>query len=655
MASNNSVTITLSARDEASKVIQGLRGSLTAATAAGNILANTITSGVSRAFQGLSKSVSEASDIQLNNITGAGTFAALTGKSYGEATKFIDKMNLSLAKTAATLPGTTQGYKDIALGIMDNLLPAFQDANGVVNEEEFLKGITNITTGLGVLGAASNVASSDISKFTGKFMGGASMAELSQLLFAEANPAFLSIMQRKLDESGKKLEQLTVNERKTILEAVQKELVTPEVIAAASNSLGGLLEGLKSSLFEQTTGMFGLLRDLDEETEGEQSAFSAIQRIFVKLFGNNGIFPTIGNIMRDLGIDADPMKMLSSGLGKLGRFLDGLKQLLWLIDDVGLKDLPYELGTKIGEFINKVIDPSKATEHVKKMGELIWKGIKGFTETLGTSLATLDSTSISVIMGGIITGAIVAALIPPLLSGIAALGVAMAGFAVAPVAILGVLGALAVIQIVKNWDEVKAGLTWFFTGLGKVIKGTAEGIFTVISGIITGDWSVMKTGFKQIGDAAKKVIDGVKGIINTILGKLPGAQQANLDEAAKKAEDKYNQAYFNKYGVWPDSAYGLPNAATGMNYGGLLAAASREAKQAPSGSSLVVANSSEAILNKGQQSQLLNSIGNRGGVTIGNITVNSNASDPREVAKEVIRTLNQEFAKYTATTRSVPV
>jgi hypothetical protein len=211
MATNgNSVNITLTASDKASGVFKGLTGLIEGATLRANLLSDALSAGLSKGVSALTSKFKEAADIQLNNITAASTYAALTGRNFADAEKVFSNLDKRINQIASSLPGSTEEYKKLALGIQDNLVPAFVDANGVFNEGAFLDGLTSITRGMGFLAAASNIASKDVSKFTAKFLGGSSISELEKLLFAEANPAFLSLVQKKLSESGKKLENLTV-------------------------------------------------------------------------------------------------------------------------------------------------------------------------------------------------------------------------------------------------------------------------------------------------------------------------------------------------------------------------------------------------------------------------------------------------------------
>jgi hypothetical protein len=77
--------------------------------------------------------------------------------------------------------------------------------------------------------------------------------------------------------------------------------------------------------------------------------------------------------------------------------------------------------------------------------------------------------------------------------------------------------------------------------------------------------------------------------------------------------------------------------ATGNPLGGLLAAISMERAQMPSGSSLSIANSSEAILTQGQSQVVASALTNKAGASIGNVNVyvsQSNAT-AQDIGQEV--------------------
>ena len=306
-----------------------LGGSITAATAAGNLLAGGITKGLELAGAGIAKlagGFAEVAAMQSANIGTAGDFARLTGKSFADSQDQIDGFGERMSKVAADLPGQNDLYKQIGLGITDNLVPAFQDAQGALNDIEFNKTLDNITTSAGFRAAQAGLEAKDAALAISKALSGKSMAELSTLQFFEASPAALAFMEKEAAKIGKDLKDMTARQRADVVQAALQ--VSPEVIAAAQNSVDGLIQGFQASLFDENTGAFGKLRDLDLSTEGNQSVFSSYQRITQKLFGTEGLFALGAKLFDNLGIDIDPMKMLADGLGRIGGYIDRANNFL---------------------------------------------------------------------------------------------------------------------------------------------------------------------------------------------------------------------------------------------------------------------------------------------------------------------------------------
>lgn len=696
MASNNNVRITLSARDEASKVIDGLQRSIDGSILKANLLSTALISGISSAVSSLNNKFKESTQLQLNNITGASTYAALTGRSFSDAEQVISKINDSLAEAAASLPGNTQAYKDIALGIQDNLIPAFVDANGVFNEGAFLEGLQDITKGLGVMGAASDVASKDVSKFTAKFLGGTSISGLSQLLFAEANPAFLSLVEKKLAASGKKLEQLTVKERAEILRAVQAQLVTPDTIKAASNSVGGLIESLKSSLFEPSKGLFGLMRDLDKKTKGEQSVLSALNDGLAALIGEDGLLTTLGKTMSLLGITfGDPMELLRNGILF---FTDKIKQLNNILTDFNkdkdvetlkskvsgfLADLlPKDLGSlaqslngKLADLLPEDLGPlaQSAGEGLAKLVNSAFDFLKGldygflggkllgyigdFFQGVGSFLANLDSGVYATLAAGILVKfGLIPWITATAINLAATTGVLTAGLPLilAAAAVLAI-GALAK-AIVENWDSIVDSVKGFFSNISSVIMNN----FRFVAAIFTLDGDKIKQSAKELTDSVSKLITEPLDVIKGALGlKDFDAEVQNNNEAGNQdLIKKIQQSNLSDKGKAQQIRLlgGVPNGASGYNNSSIMEAVSREQQQSPSGSGIVIANTSEAILNRQQQSQLISALGGRkASLNIGNITIVTQAKDAQEIAKDVMKYIAYEYTNFSQGYTSSPV
>ena len=157
MASNE-VEISLIVKDLASKSFLNLDGEIRGSLLSANLLSAAITSGMRLASDAVgmfSDKLKQSADLQLSNTSVASTFAALTGKSFESGTAFASKMSEQISLLAGKLPGANSEYRAIAARITDSVLPAFQDLNGVLDQQNFEKGLLNITKGLGVLSTAS--------------------------------------------------------------------------------------------------------------------------------------------------------------------------------------------------------------------------------------------------------------------------------------------------------------------------------------------------------------------------------------------------------------------------------------------------------------------------------------------------------------------
>ena len=330
MPNNNVVQITLSAKDAATDVVKNLTKSLEGATLKAQLLSQTIFAGVSSGLSAISSKFKSTADLQQSLLSEASTYAALTGRSFSDAEALIDKLGAKIDEFAeCPLPGVAQDYKKIATGIESDLIPAFTSLTGVFDEGLFLKNISDITKGLGVLSQSSHVTNENTAAFASKLLQGSSIDELKHLEFATSNSAFLPMYERKLKEIGKTAETATRADRALALKLVTQQLVTPELISRSSNSINGLLGSLKDKLFSPTKGIFGLLKDLDEKTKGNQSVLSAFNNTLKLLIGDNGLFDSIGKTLTLLGVDPDfILKSLKGGIDNLNNWISSLNSFV---------------------------------------------------------------------------------------------------------------------------------------------------------------------------------------------------------------------------------------------------------------------------------------------------------------------------------------
>lgn len=224
-------------------------------------------------------------------------------------------------------------------------------------------------------------------------------------------------------------------------------------------------------------------------------------------------------------------------------------------------------------------------------------------------------------------GAAFSAFVAGIASWVTSLGASiMAVFAAIQATFAG-LQASAVAKV----SEITTTVMNAFEGIRATFNGLREGAIAKVT---------------EIRDAITSALDGVKSQIQSALSSIPNPF-ANL-----------RMPSFSRGGSVGNSAQGnIPQSAAG-----LLAAANREARAMPAGSSLTVANTSELILNRAQYGSLLSqraqpiAIAQRENQIASATfapTINLNVAqtgqvDPRQIAKQVMAELDREYRQWSA-------
>ncbi|NDJ20954.1 hypothetical protein GS682_04700 [Nostoc sp. B(2019)] len=255
----------------------------------------------------------EAKKIEIGDVSAASTFSALTKQSFADSTKFVSEFSKEIAVIAGTLPGATKDYNMVANSIMDNVIPAFKDANGVLDQGKFKENLVDITKKMTLMGVNSGTHAQAVGMFTARLLDG-NIASAKQLLFADNNPAFMGQFKEALQKQGKTeadFKKMTSKQRLEIIQAVSEQFISKDVIEAASNTVEGLLAGIESSIFDPKSGVFGLLRDLSS-AEGNQTVMSAVAGGIKAV---TGFFEAGAKILQALGVPSvDPMMVLYNGI-----------------------------------------------------------------------------------------------------------------------------------------------------------------------------------------------------------------------------------------------------------------------------------------------------------------------------------------------------
>ncbi|MBE9110310.1 hypothetical protein IQ273_12895 [Nodosilinea sp. LEGE 07298] len=643
----NTVSTRLIATDEASSVFAKLNNSMRSSVLQGNLMASAITSGLGAATKGVGAllgGMKEVVGIQQSNIAVAGDFMKLTGQSYGEASEFIDNFSASMAKAAASLPGDTKDYVSLGKSIMDNLIPAFKGLDGVLDEANYSKALEDISK-MGALRAATSGTDSALAGLgISKLLGGAGIGELRQLKFFEANPAVLAFVEQEAQKMGKSLKDMTARERAEVLQNALK--VPDEVIAASTQSIEGLIQGLKSSLLDPQVGLFGMMRDLDVNTDGNQTVVQATNDLLKKVLSPGGPLSSIRDIFELVGVElGDPMKGLynainwtSSKLDELGSFLDsnqagiakfvyGAKQSFELLKEApgkfisqsinsllrGFNQSRGEGSTDYGSIVGKAL--AQATNFFATQVLSIVRGMdygalmvglfnvgKLVISGIGSFLANLDWQVYMAGGAALLGAALFTTLMASFIPAVGTAFIVVAGGLVAGIA--GVLSAPVLLAIAGVGLVIVAAMKHFGVSFQDVMRF----VFQAVTGFANPVIAAARLGFNLLRSAITAVIGGITTAFNAVRGLIDRIPGLNVGSSGD-----------------------IPNAASGF----IPDAFRREMNAMPAGASLIAANSSELILNREQQAALLQP--RSSSINFGGITINAGSTNnPRELASQVI-------------------
>ena len=266
-------------------------GEIAIGSAIGGVMTSAITSGfqqgvsmMMKPFQAFGSAFAERMGDEMADIQSAGGMFALDKKSktplfqdFEGAMAMQERLNRSLAKSAAALPGATNDYVRAARGLTDTVMMAFGK-----NEDAFKK----FATELGAReGATSEEAITKVlSRFTEQTVllgqgqqGGMPLTMLMEQLIQKdkvniggmkmryaqlrSNPLLASMLEdaeAEINKTGVG----TADRFRAVMKALDAAL-PQEVINKMRRSVSGLQEALRSSFFDPDTGLFGLSRELN--------------------------------------------------------------------------------------------------------------------------------------------------------------------------------------------------------------------------------------------------------------------------------------------------------------------------------------------------------------------------------------------------------
>lgn len=715
----NRVEVDLDGRDNLSGSVDGIVGKIRSGVLQASLIGNALDAGFSvaqNAASSLMGAIQGAAAAQTDVIKSVGSLAETISVPYAQAEKLNQDITSGLAKYAAALPGSTDTYVQLFRSVSDDVAMTNREMNnGVFNTQQYTQQVTDLTAKFAALG--DGLQFGQLTNAMGGLLGGQSIPALKQLEYFQRNPALVKRLESLLN--GKNLKDLTSGERLELTLKALDATLTDDTVDRLGGTLDGAIQGVRTTLFDPNVGILGLLRDLDANAEGQQSAFDAINQAAQSLIGSNGLFYVVGDFLSAIGLEfQDPMVVLRSAtllfkekvdfisktlktaaslfegspqeatqyLGQqitafiAGFNLSGLSdRLTGVINSIFQRASTFNYAPAfqmIGKLIADVFDQALVFLRGLDYGAIAATAINligSLIRGVGSFLLNLDLSSY-ISVAAIVGGVGLVGLIGTAITTGAGLIAAAVGFAFSVLApryvtsflaatagiplILAVAAALSIAALAKsiidNWAAIVAGVSQFFA---PILEAFMAGV-NVVAGIIMGDRELIMGSVRQLGQAIRDTIEQVTDQIAFLTGGQTAGQQ-RAEDTAMLAEQRFQAARAANPGsvaipaptspTVPSRTAGyIPNAASGLNVGGLLSAAIREGQQMPSGAGLAIANTSEAILNQAQQRALANRLAapSGGGISIGSLTIQTAATDAQGIANDIMQAIANAYRQH---------
>lgn len=319
-----------------------------------------------------SRTLSEASQAQVEQLVLTGQLAELMSTTYDRADQIMGQVNDKLAETAARLPGVTSDYVQLGQQITDSLLPAARDLNGEINPERLAQLTSDIASAFLIGGKAVGSSQSQIAAGITRALGGnATLAELKRLDVFEKNPALIRFLEEELTKRGvSELKDLDEVTRITILQSISKRFLTDETVARIEQSLAGRLEGFASSIFDPTTGLLGFRNKI--ETRANQTVLDSVNafvgelldvvNVFAEILGltgfdSNSLLESLYDFFIWLAkITNDFEQFLTANREEIVSKIEYVKSVFTGEGEGTLSGFFFNLAIELGDFFNNLVD-----------------------------------------------------------------------------------------------------------------------------------------------------------------------------------------------------------------------------------------------------------------------------------------------------------
>jgi hypothetical protein len=587
--------------------------------------------------------IQSASESQSDMVKSVGSLATVLGKPFEMAQDLNQQITEGLARYAAALPGNTDSYVKLFRLVSDDVAMMNAEMNGgAVNIEQYKEQVTELTAKFRALG--DGLTESQIGASLQGLLAGRSLASLQRLAFFQRNPALRNALEGQLN--GRNLKELSGGERLDVILKSLNVALSDDTVARLTGTVDSTIQGFLTKLFDPTVGYFGLLRDLDRSTQGVQSAFNEINKVIISVIGDNGVLMAVVNLLRSMGIEfGDPMVALRDAANffneKIVQVTNFLNETAALTDPSAIQDeltrLPGEFYGWVSGFVDFISDGLANLDLAASANQLVAITMKNIQNIDYFQLGQSIANALSSIFYSIVNFA-------------ANLDVGQVALFVGQTAVKSVqliAGILAGFFDPRNFqrlnfrgrDRIVNALSGLSTVAGNFINSMSQMLTSVGDGLMRAFQFITD----PIGSIIRFTIENVNRIY-TLVSDLFRSIQTRVSSLLGIA----NPAQTGFAGVATFAANAIPNRAAGQ-IPSFLAGILNEARAMPSGARPVIANTSEAILNRAQQAALGRAIApsqSGGFVFSGTLNIVTQATDAQGIAREVMGAIASEYRAY---------
>ncbi|NJL54228.1 hypothetical protein HC928_02930 [bacterium] len=511
--SEKKISLRFTAVDAASNVINGINGKLNQVAQSGGVV-NKALDGVMlgagmQAFNAalglVSSSVDylknrflEAGKAQTEMIGNTGALGAAMEKPMKDATVVMDQLTASVNKNLAALPGATEGYMQLATGLIDNFVPAAKDAMGALDPKKLVDLTTQFSGLYGVLAQGRGIDTVLASQGINKALSGTSVGELRQQAIFDSGlgAKVLQEVTDKLTAAGKDLKTIKVEERIKLFKDAAEKFISPEVMQAYMASFEGSIASIETAV-----GMFTNF-NTKLAGRGNQTVLNAAGETL------NAIYEMFSEIGSLLGINSE---------GFQTAIFDGLKATTEIIN-------------RSSDFINQMILGFQNNDLLGSL-TMIEEQFRGLGESLGVGfnqwMNSIDWLALLIIIGEVALKALTA--IGALLGGW--LGTVIPGTAERSINALS-----------NMFNTLVYGLTGMAMSVGEGIKRIVSDLSTKIMETLAGPLDALSTAFNGM----LSVIQWITDRFNQLKALVPGQGGNEQPQAAYSYSNVSSNHNFNQ-------------------------------------------------------------------------------------------------------------